>query len=325
VLATLLTQMYGTDRYVPREILVPLEPHDLSALEQWLRTRRGAVVEIVVPQIGAKKKLLEMAQLNAREQDRVAADQQGRDQESLQRLQELLGLEEVPDHIHCLDISTIQGRSTVASRVAFRGGRPEKAGYRKFRIRSITGQDDFAAMAEALERSLGLCLEKDEDLPDLVVIDGGKGQLASAREVLGNLGLLDEVAIVGLAKDRMRVRGSGSSAVREQTGERVFLPGRELPIPLRPGEPETHLMTHVRDEAHRFAITYHRKLRGRIGSQLDQIPGVGPTRRRSLLRRFGGITGVMKASVAELGAVEGTPSELAQRIWTAFHQNEAVE
>jgi excinuclease ABC subunit C len=252
VLSGFVTQLYGGDRFVPAELLLPAVPNDAAALAGWLREKRDGRVELLAPKRGRRQQMLAMAAENAKQEELAAVHEDQRQRESLERVQQRLGLLQVPGLIHGLDISTIQGHFTVASRVAFRDGRPDKAGYRRFRIRTVSGQDDFAAMAEALLRSLRLCLEDaDGELPDLLLIDGGKGQLSAAVAVVEELGLGEDLVVVSLAKDKARGRGDR----KLRTGERVFVPGQPLPLGLAPGDPETLLLTHVRDEAHRFAIT----------------------------------------------------------------------
>jgi excinuclease ABC subunit C len=191
--------------------------------------------------------------------------------------------------------------------VRFRGGHPDKSGYRRFRVRGVQGQDDFASMREVVGRSLRRGMEEGE-LPDLVVIDGGAQQLASALAARDEAGAW-EVPVVGLAKARSeRTVGGQRKAASE---ERLYLPGASEPLELARHSPARHLLERVRDEAHRFAITYHRKERGRIRSQLDSIPGLGPVKKKRLLRRFGSVAGVRAASVEELAGVQGIGAELA--------------
>ena len=186
---------------------------------------------------------------------------------------------------------------------------------RRFRISAGNGTDDFKAMEEAVARSLGLAMEReDEELPDLLVVDGGAAQLASALRAVAELGLTEELAVCGLAKSRLR----GLGDARRATDERVFLPGREEPLPLPANSPEMLLMAAVRDEAHRFAVSYHRQQRGRIGSEIDAVPGVGPTRRRQLLRHFGSLGGLRRATREELGAVPGLPASVADAVFEAL-------
>ena len=212
--------------------------------------------------------------------------------------------------IDCFDVSSFQGASAVASRVRFRGGIADRAGYRRFRVRSVEGQDDFASMREVVGRSLRRGLDEG-DLPDLVVIDGGAGQLASALEAREDAGAWD-VRIVSLAKARPErtVRGRRRAA----SEERIHLSPEAEPIELPRHSAVRHLLERIRDEAHRFAITYHRRERGRLRSRLDSIPGVGPVKRKALLRRFGSVAGVARASVEELEAVPGISPRLAKVI-----------
>jgi excinuclease ABC subunit C len=269
-----------------------------------------------VPQRGTPRTRLELAEQNAALADAAATDAASRRRAGAERLAGLLGLDAAPERIHCIDVSTIQGTSTVASRVCFVDGKPHKADYRRFRISKEHATDDFAAMEEAVARSLGLALERDdEELPDLLVVDGGKAQLASAQRALAELGIADELAVCGLAKSRLR----GEGDARRGTDERVFLPGSEESVPLPANSPEMLLMAAIRDEAHRFAITYHRQQRGRIGSEIDAVPGVGPTRRRQLLRHFGSLSALRRASRDELGAVPGLPAAVADAVFAALH------
>jgi len=316
LLADLLGRLYEGDAPVPQSILVPVLPAEAEAIEPWLSERRGARVELHVPQRGTPRTRLELAQQNAALADAAATDAASRRRAGAERLAALLGLDAAPERIHCIDVSTIQGTSTVASRVCFVDGKPHKADYRRFRISKEHAADDFAAMEEAVGRSLGLALERDdEDLPDLLVVDGGQAQLASALRALVDLGIAGDLAVCGLAKSRLR----GEGDARRGTDERVFLPGREEPLPLPANSPEMLLMAALRDEAHRFAITYHRQQRGRIGSEIDAVPGVGPTRRRQLLRHFGSLTRLRGASREELGSVPGLPAAVADAVFAALH------
>ena len=310
-----LGRYYEGDPYVPAEIVLPTLPAEHDIVRAWLAGKRGGLVELVVPQRGARKKNLEMANENARLLDAATVDRAARRQAAAERLGRLLALEDAPACIHCLDVSTIQGRHTVASRVVFQDGEPDKGRYRKFKISLEHAGDDFAAMGEAVKRSLTLCMQaSDDELPDLLLIDGGKGQLGAALASAVELGLGDDLAIAGLAKSRLK----GVGGARKESGERIFVPGREDAHPLPEGAPETLLVAAIRDEAHRFAVTYHRKLRGKIGSELDSIAGIGPTRRRALLRHFGSLSGLKAATLDQLRSVPGLPAGVADRIHAAF-------
>lgn len=306
-----LSRFYGGDRFVPPEVLVPVEPASSEMIADWLSEKRGSSVRLLVPQRGAKRERLAMAMENAR----LAREGGHGSGQGAAQLAELLDLVEAPERIHCLDVSTIQGRNTVASRVSFRDGRPEKDLYRRFRISAEAAGDDFAAMREAVLRSLRQSITKEESLPDLLLIDGGKGQLRSACDAAAELGVLDDLVLAGLAKSRLR----GLGDERRGTDERLFLPGGRGPVTLPPAEPATLLAAAVRDEAHRFAITYHRKLRGSLTSALDRIPGVGPARRRTLLRTFGSLEGVTRASLEELRAV--VPDAVAEAVYEGLQRS----
>jgi excinuclease ABC subunit C len=292
VLATTIQQFYAAGRYVPREILVADEVPDRDLLEQWLSERRGTLVRIRTPQRGEKLRLLELVVRNAK----LAFDLEWKhprrqSQEILRALRDLLDLEVEPRRIECFDISNIQGSDIVASMVAFEDAQPRKSEYRKFRIKSVRGApDDFASMREVVGRRYRRLLEEGKDLPDLVLVDGGKGQLGAAAEALDELGLGDQ-PLASLAK-------------RE---ELIFVRGRDEPIALPRSSPVLQLVQRVRDEAHRFAVGYHRKARAArtIHSELDDIAGVGPAKRRALLRHFGSVRGVRGASEAELASAVG--------------------
>ncbi len=316
LLGELLGRFYEGDRYVPPTVLLPRLPAEAEIITQWLEDKRSARVELHVPQRGDRRRHLELAEQNARLADAMAADAQARRRVGAERLAQLLDLPDPPQRLHCLDISTIQGTSTVASRVCFVAGEPEKAQYRKFKISAEHAGDDFSAMQEAVRRSLSLCLERDdEDLPDLLVIDGGRGQLGAAQRAVAELGLQDDLRLCGLAKSKLK----GIGDARAESGERLFRPDQETPVPLPPQAPETLLVAALRDEAHRFAITFHRKTRGRIGSELDAIAGIGPLRRKALLRHFGSLSALRAASREQLEQMPGLPANVAQAVWTALH------
>ncbi len=303
VLATTVQQFYASGRYVPRELLVPEAIPDAELLAAWLAARRGSAVAIRVPQRGEKLRLLELVARNARLAFELEYQHPRRQsQEILRSLRDLLELEVEPQRIECFDISNIQGSDVVASMVVFEGALPKKADYRKFRIRSVTGApDDFASMREVVTRRYERLLGEGREMPDLVLIDGGPGQLGAAVSALEEIGLGDQ-PVASLAK-------------RE---ERIFVRGRGEPIALPRSSPVLQLVQRVRDEAHRFAIGYHRQARKSrtLHSELDEIKGVGPTRRRKLLSAFGSLRGVRGASEAELAAVVGRTT--AARIRSHF-------
>jgi excinuclease ABC subunit C len=318
LLGDLLARFYAGDRFVPVEVLVPTAPEDAGVLEDWLSEKRGTAVRIRVPQRGAGRRHLEMAEDNARLSAAQHASAANDREDAAERLAQLLDLAEPPQRIHCIDVSTIQGRHTVASRVAFLDGQPDKASYRRIRISAEHAGDDFSAMEEAVRRSLLRCSQDVDDLlPDLLIVDGGAGQLAAALRGSEAAGLTaTDLAIVGLAKSRLR----GEGDARQRTSERIFVPGRALPFPLADASPEMLLCAAIRDEAHRFAITYHRKLRGSFTNVLDGVPGVGPARRRALLRHFGSLGALRNATVEAIRAVPGVPPDVAARIHDALRE-----
>jgi excinuclease ABC subunit C len=307
LLHTVLTALYGGGRRdVPKEILLPCEAADSELLELTL----GQGLKLLQPQGGERGRMLGIAGENARSNLAQLMREEETGASLVLQVQNLLDLEHAPETIDCFDISNFQGSQVVASRVRFRRGLSDRAGYRRFKVREVDGQDDFASMREVVRRSLQRGVV-DQDLPDLIVIDGGLPQLNSALEAREEAGAW-EVAMVGLAKARpeRKVKGQRKAA----SEERLFLPGVEAPIELGKNSAVRHLFERIRDEAHRFAITYHRKERGKITSALDSIPGVGGTRRKALLRRFGSVVGVKAASQEEIAAVQGISAALAQLI-----------
>jgi excinuclease ABC subunit C len=313
VLEAVLTQFYqATAREVPDEILLPVAISDAPVRAEYLSERRGRKVSIVVPQRGDKLRLIEMAQANARQSFVERRDAAAEGTRQVVELQRRLALRVPPTRIECVDIATFQGGETVGAVVAFLDGRPWKDGYRRFRIRSVEGTDDFASVAEVLERRFREGPRRGE-LPDLLVIDGGLGQLGAARPVLERLGL-ESMPVIGLAKERV-ARDPVAREIQRRP-ERVFLPGRKNPVLLRSNSTALFLLQRVRDEAHRFANTYHRALRkrARLTSMLDAVEGVGPGRRRALLRHFGSMRRVREASIDQLTQVPGISAALAGRI-----------
>jgi excinuclease ABC subunit C len=307
LLHSVVTALYaGGIREVPEELVLPCEPADRALLE----TALGQGVRIVVPKGGERARMLDLAGENARA-ELLRLEREGTaEQTALSELAKLLHLDAPPEVVDGFDISNLQGSSVVASRVRFRSGHADKDGYRRFKVRGVAGQDDFASMREVVLRSLRGGVEIGE-LPDLVVIDGGVAQLESALEAREEAGAFD-VAMIALAKARPERRVKGSR--KAESEERVFLPGARDPIELPRHSAVRHLLERIRDEAHRFAITYHRKERGKIRSQLDSIPGVGPARRKALLSRFGSVHGIRAASLEQIAALPGIGAGLATAI-----------
>ena len=320
IMGALLTQFYQGHRFIPDEILLPRSLEDSDAREEYLADRKGKKVTIINPQRGDKRRLVEMAAENARQSFSERHDQEKAREKMLRELQSQLRLKQYPHHIECFDISTIHGAHAVGSMVTFINGEADRTRYRHYRIRSIdpsSGGDDFGMMLEVLKRRFSRGKEE-ADLPDLVVVDGGKGQLAMALAAMREVGVTG-VEAVGLAK--MRVHAAPRSAEIERLEERVFLPGQSNPVILKRNSNALFLLQRVRDEAHRFAITYHKKLRTKqtLYSALDRIPGVGGVRKRALLRAFGSIKRIEEATMEELLKLPSINEKIAQDILESLH------
>ncbi len=308
VLQAAVQQFYDV-RTAPGEINLPLEIEDCDALEAWLSGRAGRRVKISVPQRGDKRSLVELATRNAELSYRTRFNETTAAHfDALETLRSVIGLPSLPRRIECFDISTIQGSETVASMVVCEDGRMKKSEYRKFRIRGAAGSrplaagspafgsDDFAAMREVVQRRYRKVMEQGGPFPDLILIDGGKGQLSAAYEALEGIGLGNLIA-AGIAKKE----------------ELLFTRDRQEPIVLPENDPALLLIQRIRDEAHRFAVTFHRKARSMrdLRSELDQVPGIGPRRRRALLTAFGSLAGVRRATREELDSVVGAKAATA--------------
>ena len=307
---------------IPDLVLVAVPLEDAEVRAEWLGERRGRSVEVRTPQRGRLARVVEIATKNAaqafEERKRTSDDRE----KVLAGLQRKLDLSAPPRRIEGYDISQFQGGESVGSRVVFLDGEPAKAHYRHYGIRDVAGQDDFASMFEVLRRRFRPRRGAADPHPDLLVVDGGVGQLNVARAVLAELGVTD-VPLASLAKSRVLAPddpSTPSSEAPEHSPERVFLPGRKNPVALRPNSSELYLLQRLRDEAHRFAITHHRQKRRKrtLASALDAVPGVGPTRRRLLLTQFGSLERVREADLATLKAVPGLPTPVAERIFAAL-------
>jgi excinuclease ABC subunit C len=316
ILEAFCLEYYGNAPAIPPQIVVPTDVGDVAALGEWLSERRGARVEVRAPARGEKRRLAELAAQNATlalESEAAQGEQKRlRRVEALEELREALNLESLPLRIECYDISNIQGQEIVGSMVVFQDALAKKAHYRKFAVRGLEGQDDFAAMAEVIARRfarLGVTgAEYDEGFataPNLVVIDGGKGQLSAALAAMQAYDL-PRVAVISLAK---RV-------------EEVFVPGRPDPILLDRHNPGLQLLQRIRDEAHRFALGFHRQRRAVRAREsiFDTLEGVGPARRRALLQHFGSAESVLAASQEELEGVPGVPAKTARAIYAQLHK-----
>jgi excinuclease ABC subunit C len=320
ILAQFLKQFYAEVPNIPEQLMLPQEIEEAQIISQWLRTRRGGEkVEIVVPRQGQAHELLKMALENAQEtlnilKARWQADTH-RQEEALTELQQALSLPHPPNRIECYDISNTQGMAIVGAMVVFEQGVPNKSLYRRFNIESVRGMpDDFASMEEMLRRRFRRWQVSQETaaqlgekvdrafaiLPDLIVIDGGKGQLARAVKVLQEFSLYGQIPLIALAKQQ----------------EEIFFPERAESLLLPRTSPALYLLQRVRDEAHRFGLTAHRQRRKKLGmaSQLEAIPGIGPTRRKALLRHFGSIEAIRQASIEELASVPGMTRAAAEQL-----------
>ncbi len=317
LVASFVRQLYMEREEVPPRVLVPALPSDPDLLEAWLGGRRGRKVAISVPERGAKRRLHEVVSRNAseafhRHKLRRASDFGARSR-ALTELARTLGLEQAPLRIECYDISNLGPTDKVGSMVVFEDGLPKRSDYRRFEIKGVAGQDDFASMEEMLRRRFSRLVEPERDAPSrgrrfsyppaLVVVDGGRGQLAQATRVLSDFGL--SIPHIGLAK-RL---------------EEVYFPDHPEPLVIARGSESLFVLQHVRDEAHRFAITYHRSKREKraLASPLDEIPGIGPVRKRALLKRFGSLAAAGRATVEELSATAGIGPDTARSIYEHLH------
>jgi excinuclease ABC subunit C len=339
VIASFLKQFYQSATYVPRRVLLPTCPADAPLIQTWLSDVRGSPAAILVPQRGPKRQLVTTAEENAREalqvmQARWLADT-GKTRAALAELQEELNLPETPQRIECYDISNIQGTSAVGSMIVFQDGRPAPAQYRRFRIKSVTGANDFAMLQEVLRRRFKRASAVHAELPpeagppredveggaehdgapgstssprtegdgwpqpDLVIVDGGKGQLSAALDVMRDMAVA-HIPAAGLAKQH----------------EELFVKDVSEPIVLPRTSQALYLVQRIRDEAHRFAITYHRNVRSKVGirSALDGVPGIGPKRRQALLRKFGSVSRIREASADDIAATPGFTRALAEKV-----------
>jgi excinuclease ABC subunit C len=322
LVARVLEDLYGDEPAlgVPKQVLVPIEPEMLDVYEEWLTFQRGSRVQVRVPQRGDKRDLHETVTRNAKEEFtrhrlRRAADHNSRAR-ALNELQDALGLPEAPLRIECYDMAHLQGTDYVGSMVVLEDGLPRKSEYRRFKVKDVPGNDDYAAMEEVLTRRLTAYLdERDRPIgerpgrfaypPQLLLVDGGKGQLAVAERVVRELGLEDEIPLASLAKRY----------------EEVFVPGRSEPVVIARQSEALYLLQRVRDEAHRFANSFHRELRDKrmTKSVLDDVPGLGTTRKQRLVKELGGVGAVKKASLDELKALSWLPDRVAEAIHAKIH------
>ncbi|MBL8920882.1 MAG: excinuclease ABC subunit UvrC [Myxococcaceae bacterium] len=318
LVTSFVNQYYADDAFVPREVLLPGSPNEPEALSELLSERKGEKVRVLVPQRGEKTELVRLASKNAERAFSERKRSRDEVEQTLERLKDRLHLSKLPHRMECFDISHLQGTAIVASQVSSLDTEPDPSRYRHYRLKTVAGNDDFASMHEVLGRRLKRGLEEG-DLPDLIVIDGGKGQLAAAAAAMRDLGV-EGVDLVSLAKSR-DLDSLAPDEKQDRSPERVFLLNRKDPVVLPQTSPELFALTRLRDEAHRFAITYQRKLSRKRGlaSALDEVPGVGEARRSALLRHFGSLKRLKEASIEELSEVEGVGPAVAERLHAFLH------
>ncbi len=307
ILSSFLKQYYAEEVALPTEILLPHSIEDSALIIDWLSKKKGAQVRLETPVIGKKRDLVKMAEENARFAMRMERDKGDVGTRSLEELQTALGLNHFPEMIEGFDLSNISGSHAVGSMVAFENGLSEKSKYRRYKIATVKGIDDYAMLREVMTRRYRRLLEEDSSLPNLVLIDGGRGHLNSGREVLDALGLLDRIDLACIAKGKYR---------NNLDTDEVYLAHKKEPVLFKENSPSRFLMQRIRDEAHRFAISYHRRLRSKetLSSPLENISGIGKKRRLQLLKEFGSLENIRNASVKELTALPGITSSLAEKL-----------
>ena len=300
-----LGRFYFSDHYIPKRVLLPLSIRDREGYSEWLTEKKGKRVYVNTPRRGPKSELVRFAMKNARESFVRKAEEKAKQGTLLRGIRKLAGIKRVPYAIECFDISNIQGRQTVASLVRFRNARPERDRYRRYRITATSGQDDFRSMYEIVYRRALRVGDDNWDLPDLMLIDGGKGQLNAAYAALRDCGVENEVDLVSIAK----TEGRGGV-------DRIYVHGESEPCDFSSNKKGVYFLMRVRDEAHRFAITYHRELRkGKtLASQMDGVPGIGKKRKLLLLNHFGSVEKIKGATTEELASIKGMTKQAARNV-----------
>jgi excinuclease ABC subunit C len=313
VIGSFITQFYRTGKFIPGEIIIPLELDNQATIEEWLTEKRGKKTKIIVPQRGDRKKLLQMAAENARQVWENRHSEEEKALRTLEAMRQRFRLRQNPHTIECFDISNLFGNEAVGSMVRFENGEPIKQKYRRYKIRTVGHADDYGMMHEIVKRRLARGL-KDQTLPDLLVVDGGKGQLSVACQAMRELGI-EDVDAIGLAKSRFQDQ--------TRTPEKVFIPGQKDPLILTKHYSVLHLLQRIRDESHRFAIAYHRKLREKkqTESVLDGIPGIGPRKKQNLLKYFGSLKKIKSARQEDLLSVPSISKTNARDIVAFFHKH----
>ena len=310
-LSSFIKQYYSEETLLPTEILLPHPVEDADLISNWLSEKKGTRVRLEVPVIGKKRDLIKMAEENARFSMRMERDKGEVGTRSLEELQSSLGLKHFPEVIEGFDLSNISGEHAVGSMVVFENALAEKSKYRRYKIATVKGIDDYAMLREVMTRRYSRLLEEDAPLPNLILIDGGKGHLNAGQEVLEALDLMDRVDLACIAKGKFR---------NNLATDEVYLPNQKTPALFHENSPSRFLMQRIRDEAHRFAITYHRKLRNKttLESPLESVQGIGKKRRLLLLKQFGSLENIQKASLEDLMAIPGITQGLAEKIQKAM-------
>lgn len=317
VFRSFINQFYGHTRFIPDEVVMPVENEDKGILEELLSEKKGYKVKVLCPKRGEKLKLLEMAINNAKNAFKI---HQGTDDDIevvMASLKKQLVLTNIPKRMECFDISNIRGKQAVGSMVTFENGKPVKSRYKRYKVKTVSKSDDYAMMYEVLTRRYSRAFRED-DFPDLAVIDGGKGHLSIARRVFDELGV-DRVDVIALAKGKTESIGNDDS--KKKLDERVFICDRANPIVLNQESSELKLLVNIRDEAHRFALAYHKKLRKEqyYESPLDKITGIGKVKKKNLLKHFGDMQKIRNASLEELEKVKSITSKDARIVYNIFH------
>jgi len=312
LLGSFLKQFYGEQGFIPKEILLPFAVEDQDLIQDWLRERAKFKIELIIPERGEKRAQVELANINAQKNLEVSEEKEKIKRDALEEFKRIFRLKKIPAWIECYDISNLGEKLAVGAMVKFVNGEPEKAGYRRYRIKGVDSQNDYEMMKEVLTRRFQRALLENQPLPDLIILDGGKGQLNIARKVLQELQIKD-MELISLAKE------SWQDKFLSKKPERVYLSGVKDPITLKPS-PAKHLIMRIRDEAHRFAISYHRKLRKKLSNQslLLKIPGIGEKKKRALLKHFGSLKRVQTATLEELKSLPLLSERDAEKLFNFF-------
>ncbi len=310
VMQQFLSRFYQGGRYIPKEILINVRIDGTGAYRDWLCEKAGKKVSVTVPKHGAKHKLIELAEKNAEENIRRKTEARTNNLAILESLKNSLSLKRTPRTIECYDVSNMQVKNVVASLVRFLDGEPDKSRYRKYKIKTVTGQDDYASMSEVLSRRFKRIGQDGWELPDMIMIDGGKGQLGSAAKAIKELGYLDKVDLISIAKGK-----------KQGEMDKIYVHGKKEPCLMNHNKDGLYLLMRIRDEAHRSAITYHKQSRAKTftSSGLDNVTGIGKKRRTLLLNRFGDLNKIRSATLEDIASLPGMNAKIASDIKKIFH------